>query len=132
MIRYVTAQEVIALNYFLTERYSPMQIKGIKEPVLLDTAVNRPMQDTNGKEPYPDIISKAAALFESIIQNQCFHNANKRTAFVAVRQFLSYNGYDLIVGQQDIVNFVVETAGSNYTFDEVVSFIRNNSSPKKH
>lgn len=127
MTRYLTSQEVIALNLFLIDRYSPLEIKGVKEPFLLDSAIHRPMQSAFGTEAYPDIFTKAAALFESIAKNHCFHNANKRTAFVALRQFLAYNGYSFMPPQKVAADFVVDTVNNIYTFEETVNFIENHS-----
>jgi len=131
MIRYLTVQEIIALNHFIIERYSPLEIKGIKEPSLLYSAVNRPKQSVFSKDAYPDVFTKAAALFESIAKNHCFHNANKRTAFIAVRQFLMYNGYDFIVDPIKAADFVVDSVTNEYTFEEIVLFLNKNSYPRQ-
>lgn len=127
MTRYLTSQEVIAINFFLIERYSPAEIKGVKEPFLLDSAIHRPMQSAFGEEAYPNIFTKAAALFDSIAKNHCFHNANKRTAFAALRQFLAYNGYSFMPNKKEAADFVVDTVNSIYTFEEIVHFIEKHS-----
>ncbi|WP_420850670.1 type II toxin-antitoxin system death-on-curing family toxin [Paenibacillus lutrae] len=51
------------------------------------------MSSTFGKDAYPTIWNKAAALFEPLGQNHPFQNANERTAFTALLIFLRYNGY---------------------------------------
>ncbi|QUW20529.1 type II toxin-antitoxin system death-on-curing family toxin [Sporosarcina sp. Marseille-Q4063] len=126
-MRYLTSQEIIALNFFLIDRYSPLEIKGVKEPLLLGSAVHRPMQSAFGEEAYPDVFSKAAALFESIAKNHCFHNANKRTALVALRQFLHYNGYSFMPPQKETADFVVDTVNGIYEFEDMVNFIETYS-----
>lgn len=46
--------------------YSPKEPIGVKEPGLLDSAINRPKQSVFGNDAYPSIYEKAAALFEFI------------------------------------------------------------------
>ena len=89
-MRYLTVQEVIAIHFVIMERYSPKEQKGVKDPALLESAVYRPQQSVFGQDAYPTIFEKAAALFESLAKNHCFYNANKRTAFVSLIQFLTF------------------------------------------
>lgn len=81
---------------------------GVKDPALLDSAINRPKQSAFGDDAYPTISHKAAALYSSIAQNHAFHNANKRTAFAAMKQFLWVNGYQFLAPQKVAEDFTVE------------------------
>jgi len=56
----------------------------VKEPNLLESAINRPKQSVFGDAAYPSIYEKAAALFESIAKKHAFYNANKRTALASL------------------------------------------------
>ncbi|OEF96850.1 type II toxin-antitoxin system death-on-curing family toxin [Desulfuribacillus alkaliarsenatis] len=116
-MRYLSEQEVIAINYFLIERYSSGEQKGVKQTVF-------------GADAYVDVFEKGAALFESIAKNHCFQNANKRTAFVVLLQFLSYNGYYFKMDQQAAENFVVDVVNHKYDFKEIVNVIKENSRVK--
>lgn len=129
-MRYLSEQEVIAINYFLIDRYSPGEPKGIKDSGLLNSSVERPKQTVFGADAYIDVFEKGAALFESIAKNHCFQNANKRTAFVALLQFLSYNGFHFKMEQQAAENFVVDVVTHKYDFNEIVSVIKGNSKEK--
>jgi len=86
-------KDVIDLNKKLIETFSPKEMQGVKEPNLLNSAVNRPLQTMFGASLYPDIFEKAVALFESLAKNHPFHNGNKRTAFCAMTYFLYINDY---------------------------------------
>ncbi|MFC5364758.1 type II toxin-antitoxin system death-on-curing family toxin [Peribacillus frigoritolerans] len=66
---------MIAINAIKIKVYSPTEQIGVKDPGLLDSAVNRPRQTVFEN----DVHEKAAALFESISKSHAFHNANKRT-----------------------------------------------------
>jgi death-on-curing protein len=68
------------------------EVIGVKDPNLLDRAINNPLATMFGKPLYEDIFEKAVALFESIAKNHTFHNANKRTAFACMTYFLFING----------------------------------------
>lgn len=123
-MRYLTVEEVVAINFFIIGKYSPNELKGIKEPALLESAVYRSQQSAFGKDAYPTIFEKAAALFESLAKNHCFHNANKRTAFVALVQFLKYNGYYFTMPQDDAIEFVVDVVNHRYSFVQIVATIK--------
>lgn len=112
------------MNFFIIEKYSPCEMKGVKERSLLEFAVYRPQQSVFGKGVYPAIFEKAAALFKSLAKNHCFHNANKRTAFVALIQFLKYNGYRFVMPQDEAIEFVVDVVNHRYSFNEIVVGIK--------
>jgi death-on-curing protein len=124
LIRYLTEQEVIAINLLVIERYSPKEHKGVKLPGLLHSAFNRPKQSAFGEEAYATIFREAGALFESLAKNHTFHNANKRTAFLALIQFLAYNGFQFNMSQKQAEDFVVDVVNQKYDFDEVVAIIK--------
>ncbi|PKR77120.1 type II toxin-antitoxin system death-on-curing family toxin [Halalkalibacillus sediminis] len=123
-IRYLTEEEVITLNVYLIEIYSSEEISGVKDASLLQSAVNRPLQSAFGEDAYPTIEEKAAALFESLAKNHPFHNANKRTAFMAMLQFLSYNNRDFNMEQKKAEDFVVDVVTHKVTFEEIINIIK--------
>lgn len=127
MIQFPTEEEVIAINLYVTREFSPDEQSGVKFPALLNSAVNRPKQLAFREDAYPTIFTKAAALFESLAQNHAFHNANKRTAFLSLLQFLRYNDYTFVMDQKQAENFVVDVVNHKYTFDEIVHLIESQS-----
>lgn len=125
-LKYLTEHQVIFLNMHQIKLYSPKEIQGVKELGLLSSAVNRPKQSAFGKEAYPSIVEKAAALFESLLKNHCFHNANKRTAFASLYMFLRQNGYRLIVDPKIAEDFCVQIVDPDYpevSFLEIATWI---------
>ena len=97
----------------------------------LSMAVNLPKQHIFGKDLYPDVFSKAAVLLINLIKKHPFHNANKRTAFLAAYIFLKLNGYSLKMENQEVVGFVVKIATYQGEFDELkeatTDVLKNNS-----
>ncbi|GMA66271.1 type II toxin-antitoxin system death-on-curing family toxin (plasmid) [Alicyclobacillus fastidiosus] len=127
MTQFLTDEEVIAINVYVIREFSPDEQTGVKLPALLNSAVNRPKQSAFGEDAYPTIYAKAAAFFESLAQNHAFHNANKRTAFLSLLQFLGYNGYTFMMEQKDAEDFVVDVVNHKYTFEQIVEIIESHS-----
>ncbi|MDG5789375.1 type II toxin-antitoxin system death-on-curing family toxin [Evansella sp. AB-P1] len=124
---YLTTNQVIAINTVQIRLYSPNEPTGVKDPKLLDSALNRPKQSVLGSDAYPTIYEKAAALFESIAKNHAFHNANKRTALASLIVFLKINHYRWTMGIKEEQDFTVDVVNHKYTFDEIVSTIESHS-----
>jgi death on curing protein len=124
---YLTTNQVIAINTVQIHLYSPLEPVGVKDPGLLDSAINRPMQSAFGNDAYPTIYEKAAALFESIAKNHAFQNANKRTALASLIVFLKINHYKWTMGIEEEQDFTVDVVNHKYTFDEIVSMIREHT-----
>jgi len=126
----LTYLEVAAINQYVIERFSPDEPIGIESPDLLDSAIHRPQQSAFGEDAYESLFDKAGALFESISHNHAFHNGNKRTAFLALAQFLFYNGYEFEMdSQKEQADFTVNAVNKKYSFKEMVAIIERYSTP---
>jgi len=125
--RYLSSQEVIAINVAMIQRYSSGEQIGVKSSNLLESAVQRPMSSAFGEDAYPTIFEKAAALFESLGQNHPFQNANKRTAFAALVIYLRYNDYVFTMEAIKAEDFTVDMVNHKYSFTELVETIRKHS-----
>ncbi|WP_423800859.1 type II toxin-antitoxin system death-on-curing family toxin [Neobacillus sp. SAB-20_R2A] len=126
-VKYLSEHHVIFLNAHQIRLYSPKEPQGLKDEGLLSSAVNRPKQSAFGEDAYPSIYEKAAELFESLLKNHCFHNANKRTAFASLYMFLRQNKYRLIVPPKKAEDFcvqIVDPAQSEVSFEEIVAWIQ--------
>ncbi|HBI05288.1 MAG TPA: type II toxin-antitoxin system death-on-curing family toxin [Paenibacillaceae bacterium] len=124
---YLTTNQVIAINTIQIRLYSPQEQVGVKDPGLLDSAINRPKQSAFENDVYPSIYEKAAALFESIAKNHAFHNANKRTALASLIVFLQLNHYIWKMGVDEEQDFTVYVVNHKYTFEEIVATIEKNT-----
>ncbi|MED0673967.1 type II toxin-antitoxin system death-on-curing family toxin [Aneurinibacillus aneurinilyticus] len=125
-IIYLTTQEVIEINRIIILKYSPQEMIGVKYWDRLESAIERPKQTVFGLDAYPDIFSKGAALFESIAKDHVFQNANKRTGFACLFQFLMYNGYELNMEQKYAEDFTVDVVLGEYSFEDFIQIIKNN------
>jgi len=123
-VRYLSVQEVIAINVAMIQKYSPREDVGVKDGSMLESAVFRPQSSAFGEEAYPSLFEKAAALFQSLGQNHAFQNANKRTAFTALVIFLRLNGCSFIMDQKAAEDFTVNMVNHHYEFQELTQVIQ--------
>ncbi|WP_258525570.1 type II toxin-antitoxin system death-on-curing family toxin [Paenibacillus sp. YN15] len=103
----------------------------MKDHGLLDSAVNRPQQSVFGEDVYPTLFDKAAALLESLLKNHCFHNGNKRTAYLAVKAFLMLNGYHLRMDREYAVEFIVDIAKGVYSVETLAHILKEHVEERK-
>ena len=96
-----TLQETLELHDQLILRFGSS--KGVRDLGLLESALVRPQTG------YYDTLSmQAAALLQSLCQNHCFVDGNKRVAFAGTAIFLRMNGYRLSVKPDDGESFLVK------------------------
>lgn len=130
MTIFLTKEEIVAAHYYMMRKMEDADQAGIKDHALLDSAVHRPEQSLFGEDAYPSLFDKAAALLESLVKNHCFHNGNKRTAYLAVKSFLMLNEYHLKLERLYAVEFIVDIAKGDCTFEQIAAILRERSVPK--
>lgn len=124
---YLTEKDIITLNIYVINKYSPKEQIGVKEPTALNMLVNAPKQHVFGREQYPTIELKGANLVRNIVKKHVFYNGNKRTAFMALIVFLELNGYKFMVSNKEAVNYMVKLATEDINEDEIAVWIRKYS-----
>lgn len=130
MTNFLTKEEVISAHYFMMRRMNDADQSGVKDRGLLESAVHRPQQSIFGEEAYPSLFDKAAALLESLVKNHCFHNGNKRTAYLAAKAFLLLNGYRLRMERKYAVEFVVDIATGQHAWEAISRILEEHSEPR--
>jgi|SRR5690625_1458355 len=118
-MRYLTIQEITAINKFVIQQYSPSEQIGLKDSTLLESATFRPQTILFEEDAYPTLYEKAAALFQSLAQNHAFFNGNKRTAFISLIFFLRYNGYHFEMSTEEEIELTVDVVKHRYTLVEL-------------
>lgn len=94
---------------FIAERVLPTVV--IRDVGLLESALARPQATAFGEDAYPDLLSKAAALLQSIATNRTLVDGNKRLALAAVIAFLGVNGRRLALSNDEAYELVMAVAG---------------------
>lgn len=125
--RYLTPQEIIAINAAVIHKYSPGEHIGVKDFSPLESALFRQQTSVFGNDAYRTTFEKAAALFESLGQNHPFQNANKRTAFTAMVIFLRYNGHRFSMDTKSAEDLTVNMVNHHYSFEEIAEIIRKHT-----
>lgn len=132
-VHYLEAKDVIKMNVIQIKKYSPNERIGVKDANALEMCVGQLRASAFGEEVYTSIYEKAAILLIQLIKKHPFHNANKRTAFLATFVFLKINGQLLAIDQKDAVNLVVYIATYDKDFDqlkyEVINTIKTHTKP---
>lgn len=123
MATFLTKEEVITAHHFMMKRMNDADQAGVKDHGLLESAVHRPQQSVFGEDAYPSIFDKAAALLESLVKNHCFHNGNKRTAYLVTKSFLILNGYHLRMQREFAVEFVVDIAKGVHSLEMITDLL---------
>jgi len=121
MTEYVTLIEALTFHADQMQRYGGDE--GIRDPGALESALFRPQTGY-----YDDLISEAAALWESMAQNHPFIDGNKRTAFAVTDVFLKMNGILITASPEDTVNFVYSLYDTQtFNFEELATWLRDNT-----
>ncbi len=101
--------------------------QGVRDIGLLESALSRMHATYEGKELYPDIFSKTAALMESVCGNHPFVDGNKRVSITSAAIFLKLNGWKLTVSQKELERFTLSVASGNQSLKEIRSWFGKNS-----
>lgn len=132
-MKYLGDKDIVTMNVIQIKKYSPNEHIGVKDPNALEMCVGQFKATAFGEEVYPSVYEKAALLLIQLIKKHPFHNANKRTAFLAAFVFLKINGQLLTIKQKDAVNLVVYIATYDKDFDqlkyEVTNTIKTHTKP---
>lgn len=125
MNQYLTAEQVLFLHSRLIAETGGGH--GIRDLGMLLSALGRPQATFDEKELYPDLFSKAAALMDSLVRNHPFVDGNKRTAITAAALFLRIYGFQLVVENNEMVQFTLACAQSHLSLDEITDWFRKYS-----
>jgi len=97
----------------------------VRDHGLLEAALARPQATAFGKDAYPDLEAKAAALLHSIARNPALIDGNKRLALAAVIAFCGLNGRRLTLTNDAAYDLVISVAsGKLDTVEEIAAVLR--------
>jgi len=82
----------------------------VRDYGLLEAALARPQATAFGKDAYPDLDAKAAALLHSIARNHALIDGNKRLALAAAIAFYGLNGRRLTLTNDEAYDLVMSVA----------------------
>ncbi|GAB4218663.1 MAG: type II toxin-antitoxin system death-on-curing family toxin [Candidatus Microgenomates bacterium] len=125
MIRYLLIEEVMAIHQTMIELFGGRE--DVHDFTMLHSAIERCKATFAGKDLYPTIFDKAAALIQSLILNHPFDDGNKRTAFTSCALFLFYNHYQLIYLKKEVIKFTLDIDSHKLNFEQISHWLKNHS-----
>jgi len=97
----------------------------VRDYGLLEAALFRPQATAFGKDAYPDLDTKAAALLHSIARNHALIDGDKRLALAAIIAFCGLNGRRLTLTNDAAYNLVMNVAaGELDTVDAIAAVLQ--------
>jgi death-on-curing protein len=125
MADYITVAEVYQMQHFLIERFGGLH--GVRDKNAVEAAVFRPQVGY-----YNSIEEEAAALTESLANNNGFLDGNKRIAFIATDVFLMRNGFYIDVDALEGHEFIDGSMDrQEFRFPQILDWIRQHIKPAR-
>jgi death on curing protein len=104
----------------------------VRDYGLLEAALARPQATAFGKDAYPDLDAKAAALLHSVARNHALIDGNKRLALAAVIAFCGLNGRRLTLTNDAAYDLVMSVAaGQLDAVDDIAAVLRGATQPRR-
>lgn len=120
MIR-LTEQQALSLHEMMIKATGGSG--GVRDIGLLQSALNAPFQAFEGKEVYPSLLSKAAAMCRSVISNHPFVDGNKRTGIHVMLIFLEVNGVQANYTQQELIDLGLGIAAGKLDVNAIFNWL---------
>ena len=117
MTRHLTTEQALRIARLAVG--GPIEVRDLG---LLDAAVHRPRASVLGRDAYPDLLTKAAALLHSLARNHPLVDGNKRLAWLATYVFCAKNGVELDPDDDAAYDLVIAVASGS--LDEVEKIAR--------
>jgi death on curing protein len=97
---------------------------GVRDQVLLESALTLPYATFGGEELYTSIAEKTAAMGYSLLKNHGFIDGNKRIAVAAMDVFLLTNGYSLNIATDDAERMILDAAASVVSREQFSAWVQ--------
>ena len=128
-MRYLVLGEVIELHRLIIQQTGGAE--GVRNLAALESAVTQPRQTFEGKDLYPTIEDKAAALCFFIVENHPFIDGNKRCGHAAMETFLVLNGREMESAVDEMEKVILQVASGNLPLKRLAAWITGHTSNVK-
>jgi death on curing protein len=116
-VEYLTLEDVLGL-------VNALDAGPVRDLGLLDSACHRPQAGLFGREAYPTLAGKAAALMHSLACNHALVDGNKRLALLATVVFLRVNGHRLDLTDDEAFDLTLSVAAGQLDADGIEKRLR--------
>jgi death-on-curing protein len=124
-MNYLTPEQVLFIHSRLVAETGGSH--GVRDLGLLESVVARPRATFDGRELNPDLFTKAAALMDSLINNNPFVDGNKRTGITSAGLFLRINGWKLTAISEELEMCALRVATVGMKVAELALWLRGNT-----
>jgi len=97
---------------------------GLRDGILLDSALNSIFQTFDGKELYPTVEEKGTRLGFNLISNHAFVDGNKRIGMLVMMTFLEINGIRIDCTDEDIIEIALGVASGKTIYKGLLDWVR--------
>ena len=103
----------------------------VRDIGLLEAALARPQATAFGKDAYPDLDTKAAALLHSLARNRALIDGNKRLALAGIIAFYGLNGRRLTLANDAAYDLVINVAAGQLDMvDDIAAILQPATQPR--
>ena len=124
---YPTVAEAIEIHRLIVGEFGEEfgGFRGVRDMGRLEAAIFRPQVGY-----YNDLIEEAAALMESLVNNNAFVDGNKRAGFAITDTFLRLNGMYLKVDPRKAYKFIMDAiAQGKFRFAAIRDWLHSQARP---
>lgn len=126
-MRFLALGEVLALHGRILAESGGST--GVRDLGAIASALAQPRMTIGGKDAYPTLIEKAAALGYSLIRNHGFVDGNKRISHAAMEVFLVLNGVEIRAHVDIQELFMLSLAAGESSREQLTVWLRANTVP---
>lgn len=101
----------------------------IADPGLLASAVGRPAATVFGEDAYPDLVTKAAALLESVVRNHALVDGNKRAGWALAMVTFWLNDHELDYDEDQAFAMVMSVAEGSSRLPDIAKWFADRVRP---
>ena len=127
-MRYLSVAEIVELHRRVVMQSGGSE--GIRDSNALYSAVGQPLQTFGGKDLYPTLIDKAAALGFFLCRNHPFVDGNKRAAHASLEVTLLMNGFELSASVDEQEQAMLDVAAGHIDRDEFTAWVQRRAAPR--
>jgi death on curing protein len=104
----------------------------VRDYGLLEAALARPQATAFGKDAYPSLDAKAAALLHSIARSHALIDGDKRLALAAAIAFYGLDGRRLTLTNDQACDLVISVAaGQLDNVDDITAVLQHATQPRR-
>ena len=122
---FLSMDDVLLIHREQIDRYGGSH--GVRDMILLQSAVAQPQATFAGEYLHQDILKMAAAYLFHIVQNHPFVDGNKRVGLETAMVFLEINGYHIKAGVDALVDMVLSVAQGQSSKPAIAAFFKEHT-----